>query len=178
MLHKMRSVSTLAVLSLALLGGAPSGSAQTTVKVLSIPPSALQPAGFRNNALPWVMTADAFYFANNLSAPVDGYAYAPLSLPHQARIKSLTVYYIDNACGKEQELVVALTRHDMATGKIQAMAKATTAGVDCRPERRTVEDLTIGNAVVDNDRYSYALTVLFADGIDRLRFLGAKIRYQ
>lgn len=173
-----RALFGLAASALALLGALAPASAQTTAKFLSIPPSALKPADFRNSNLPWISNADAFYFANNLSAPVDSYAYVPLSLPHQARIKGLTVFYIDNACGADQELVVTLTRHEMATGKTQAMAKVTTEGVACVLDRRTVEDLTVGNAVVDNTRYSYALTVLFSDGIDRLRFLGAVLRYQ
>ena len=174
--HRAASAAFLA----ALIGFAavPSAPAQTTLKVLSVPPTALKPADFRNDALPWISTVDSFYFANNLSAPVDSYAYVPLNLPHKARIKGLTVYYIDNACGIDQELVVTLTRHDLATGLVQPLAKVTTEGVACVLDRRTVEDNTIGNAVIDNTKYSYALAVLFSDGIDRLRFLGASIRYQ
>lgn len=85
---------------------------------------------------------------------------------------------MDNACGINQELVVTLMRHNMATGAVQTLAKVTTEGVPCVIDRRTVEDSTISNAVIDNTKYSYALHVLFLDGVDRLRFLGAKILFQ
>jgi len=172
------TLAAAAFFALVGFGTVAPGRAQTTLKVLSVPPTALKPADFRNDALPWVSTADSFYFANNLSAPVDSYAYVGLNLPHKARIKGLTVHYMDNACGIDQELVVTLTRHDLATGQVQPMAKVTTEGVVCIIDRRTVEDNTIANAVIDNNKYSYALNVLFSDGIDRLRFLGATILFQ
>jgi hypothetical protein len=176
--HTYKTLAAATILVLSVFGAPSKAPAQTTPKLLAVPPTALKPADFENDALPWVSTADSFYFANNLSAPVDSYAYVPLSLPQKARIKGLTLHYVDNACGIDQELVVTLTRHDLATGRVQTMAKVTTEGVECVWDRRTMEAETIANAVVDNARYSYALTVLFSDGIDRLRFLGATIRYQ
>ncbi len=161
---------------LASAGGA--GAAPATLRSLSVPPTALKPADFKNDALPWVSNSDAFYFANNLSAPVNSYAYVPLNLSQGVRVKSLTVYYTDNACGANQELVVNLMRHDLATGKLQTMAMTTTEGVPCIIDRRIVEDKTVANAVVDNTRYSYALYVVFYDGVDRLRFHGAVIAYE
>ena len=172
--------SSLAALALALiLGGAfGPGEAQAVDKILSVSPTALKPADFANEVLPWVSNADAFYFANNLSAPVNSYAYVPLNLPQGARVKSLTVHYTDNACGVNQELVVTLMRHEPATGKTQAMAWTTTEGVPCVIDRRIVEDKTVINSIVNNARYSYALYVIFYDGIDRFRFHGAVIVYR
>jgi hypothetical protein len=164
--------------ALMITGAFGPGRAQAVDKVLSVSPAALKPADFKNEALPWVSNADAFYFANNLSAPVNSYAYVPLNLPQGARIKSMTVHYTDNACGVNQELVVTLMRHDLATGKTQAMAWTTTEGVPCIIDRRLVEDKTVTNSVVNNARYSYALYVIFYDGIDRFRFHGAVIVYQ
>jgi|GEM_PF-3495955 len=155
------------------------GAAPAALKTLSVPPAALKPADYRNDILPWVSNADAFYFANNVSAPVTSYAYVPLNLPQGSRIKELAVYYTDYACGVNQKLVVTLQRHEMATGKLQPMAMTTTDGVPCMVERRVVEDATISNAVVDNARYSYSLLVRFNYiKHDRVRFHGAEIFYE
>jgi hypothetical protein len=165
------------ILGLASSSTSTLGAAPAVLTTLSVPPTALKPADYRNDILPWVSNSDAFYFANNVSAPVTSYANVPLNLPQGARIKGLAVYYTDYACGVNQKLVVTLQRHEMATGKLQPMAMTTTDGVPCMVERRVVEDKTIVNAVIDNDRYSYTLSVVFYDGVDRLRFNGAVLSY-
>lgn len=81
MINHHRVLSAAAGFVLIVSGLFSTGDAQTTQKVLSVPPTALKPADYRNDALPWVSNSDAFYFANNLSAPVDSYAYVPLNLP-------------------------------------------------------------------------------------------------
>jgi hypothetical protein len=126
-------------------------------------------------SLPWYGHANEFYFHTGLNNPVDAHAVAPIHLPQGAKVTKLIVYYIDNACGISQYLVVTLTRHNLATGAVQKMAEVTTDKVPSETYKRTLEDATISNSVIDNESYSYAFYAKFFDAIDRLKFVGAKI---
>jgi hypothetical protein len=152
--------------------------AEPVLKVISISPCELKPADAYFASLPWYGRANEFYFHTGLNNPMDAYAYAPVHLPQGAKVTKLIIYYVDNACGVSQYLVVTLTRHNLATGAVQKMGEVTSDKVPCEAYRRTLEDATISNSMIDNEKYSYAFYTKFFDAIDRLKFTGAKIYYE
>jgi hypothetical protein len=174
--------TALAVLAFVLIlsGTFRPGYAQTTVQSLSVSPSALGPASRAAADLDWFGTQTEFYFLNlDFANRYDEESYAPLFLPDRARIKSLVVYYIDRGCAQAQELWVTLVRQNMASGLVQKMAEVTSRGLKIDPTRKTLEDATIDNGLVDNRRYSYSLLVKFNYiKHDRVRFHGARIVYE
>lgn len=154
-------------------------AAAAGAEVISIPPTALKPADYASNNLPWVSGPDAFYFAAGPSTAIDASAFAPLSnLPDKIRITGLTVYALDNACGAGQGMSVSLIRHDLETGQLQVMAEVTTDGLACQSGRQVLEDGFVEFPVTDTSRASYALAVRFFKGTDQIRFLGAKLAFE
>lgn len=148
-------------------------------EVVSIPPTALKPADYAGNNLPWVSGPESFYFATRASAAIDASAFVPLSnLPDLVRITGLAVYVLDNACGAGQGMSVSLIRHDLETGQLQVMAEVTTQGLPCHPGRQRLEDGSVESPIIDASRASYALAVRFFEGTDQVRFLGAKLSFE
>jgi len=169
-IHKIGASAALFILTAAVLTGA---------EVVSIPPTALKPADYASNNLPWVSGPDAFYFATGSATAIDASAVVPLSnLPDRIRITGLAVYALDNACGAGQGMSVSLVRHDLDTGQLQIMAEVKTDGLACQPGRQLLEDGSVEFPVIDTSRASYALAIRFFQGNDQVRFLGAKLFFE
>lgn len=178
----LRRIRRFFIVGLILLAADPGRSAPPPApsRALSVSPSDLRPAGRAAAELPWFGTQQEFYYLNlDFENRYDRANYAPLFLPHGARIKSLVVYYMDRGCAQAQDIRVILVRQNMASGIVQKLAEVTSHGLLNDPARKTLEDASIENAVVNNDAFSYSLLVQFNYiKHDRVRFHGAAIYFE
>lgn len=149
-------------------------------QALSVSPADIRPASRFDADLMWVATAREFYFANvDFKNRYYRDGYAPLFLPHGARIKALVVSYMDRGCGVRQDIQVVLLRQNTADGTVQKLGEITSFGLAVNPNRATLTDEKIENDVVDNNAFSYSLLVQFGNiKRERVRFHGAVIIYE
>jgi hypothetical protein len=149
-----------------------------TAKILSISPSTLKPQDYLYAGLNWYASVAECYFDTGF--PNSIFVIAPVYLPQGAVVTKLTVFYTDNGDGADEAIAVSLTRHEMISGLIDALASVTTdgAGYPSQPYRRILKDKTINYPLVQNHLYSYTLNVRFYQGSDKVKFHGAKIVYE
>jgi hypothetical protein len=174
-------VRSLLLIGLLLWTAAPGRpDAPSEPQALSVSPADLRSAGRAGESLPWFGTAREFYYENvDFDNRYDRDNYAPLFLPHGARIRSLAVRYMDRGCAQAQDIRVALLRQNMASGLVQTLAEVGSQGLLIDPARKTLLDDAIQNGVVNNNLFSYSLQVRFNYiKRDRVRFHGATILYE
>lgn len=173
----------LAGLSAALLA-ATAGTGRTDAapgsRTVSVSPADLRPASQADGRLDWVGSPREFYYTNvDFENRYDRDNYAPLFLPHGARVKSLVVHYMDRGCSVIQDIRAALLRQNPATGEVRKLAEVSSQGLPIDPSRATLETAAIGHPVVNNSAFTYALFVRFNNvKRDRVRFHGATIEYE
>ncbi|MBN1224070.1 MAG: hypothetical protein JXB23_12555 [Candidatus Aminicenantes bacterium] len=144
---------------------------------VSISPTAVKPYLSDDYAYTFWGTATEFYFQStggNMVTPM-----APVYLPHGVTVTGFGVSYTDNGDGIDDSMVFSLVRHDILTGATESLASCTTdtLGFPSSPNRRTLKDVTISHAYINNYRYTYCLYVKFYTGSDRVKFHGAVISY-
>jgi hypothetical protein len=107
---------------------------------------------------------------------------APLTLPHGAVMRELTLYYLDN---DNSNLTVELLRKNLS-GKNEELLNWQSAGSSANVAQQTFTSFN-GAEVINNEIYSYRLLVIFGHSIAdpiidpsqaRQRIYGAKIKYQ
>ncbi|MBN2206215.1 MAG: hypothetical protein JW742_02320 [Candidatus Aminicenantes bacterium] len=175
-----RIKSLFAIGLLLSAGGLSLSAAAAELKTLSVSPAEFRPASRVDGDLAWVATNGEFYYTNvDFNNRYDRENYAPLFLPHGARIKSLTVHYTDLGCSIIQDIRVALLRQNMASGAVRKLAEVSSQGLPIDPSRNVLETDAIADAVVNNNLFSYTLLVRFNNiKRDRVRFHGATIHYE
>jgi hypothetical protein len=142
---------------------------------LSVSPNQCQLTDKNTSTLTWYSETDEFYFSTGY--PDSIWVNAPLSLPHNAAIKSFTIYCTDNGSGDDEEIYFYLQRHKMSDGTTQTMASNSTAGLASSAARKVLTDGSIDYATVDNNVYSYSIVIRFRLGHANLKFNGAKIKF-
>lgn len=105
--------------------------------------------------------------------PGTSYFDASFSLPNNVVITGLVVYYYDNTSA--HDLTVWLYRGDVATGAFDFMADVSTSGAV--EQYRNASDTTINLAGVDQQSYSYLMTVEIPGAGSSLRLTGVRIDY-
>jgi len=175
---KTRSLSIL-LAALAVVAFVPAVEGAT--KYVSISPTALQPmggsfAGIAMTSLPFLAGDTSFYFTLDTSTFDDAIMFAPLDLPDKKALRTLWVYFTRNTGDGDIYITVYLTRHSLAAGTFQNLGAIYTWSSAASPARRALS-IALKNNVVDNSKYTYALTVGFSRPVSALKFHGAKISY-
>lgn len=114
------------------------------------------------------------YQGLDLHNPGAGTSYldASFSLPNDVVITGMVVYYYDNSAS---DLAVWLYRGDVSTGNFAFMADASSSGA--MDQYRNVSDTTIDLPAVDQQSYSYIVTVEMPPAGNSLRLVGVRIDY-
>ena len=99
--------------------------------------------------------------------------YAPVHLPQGAKVKSVTLYYLDNHSGGEVQF--SLRRQDPSIHWSWTMCYYFTQGYSNSVRSQTIT--TISDNKIDNRKYSYYIQVYFSQPESLLRFFGVKIKY-
>lgn len=157
------------------------GRAQRSFTYLSISPTALQPmggsfAGVAMTSLPFVVSDSSYYFTLATSTFDDAMMFAPLNLPDKATLRTLWVYFTRNTNDGDVYITFYFTRQALSTGAIQNLGTIYTWSSSASSARKVLST-ALKNNVVDNSRYTYALTVGFSRPVSSLKFHGAKISY-
>ncbi len=171
---KTRSLSIL-LAALAVVAFVPAVEGAT--KYVSVSPTALLPSGSTVAAMTFAKWDSYFYFTADSSSYDDAFMYAPVNLPHNATITSLTAWYTRNTGDGDIYMSVYLQRHDLNTGTITVVASKTILTTPASAGRKTAYTTTINYPTVANNRYSYALLVGFSRPMNKLKFHGARIGY-
>lgn len=104
--------------------------------------------------------------------PNTSYLDASFSLPDNVIITGLILYYYDNS---GSDLTVWLYRGDVATGAFEFMADVSTSGA--QPQYRNAADTSIDLPTVEQQTYSYLVTVEIPAAGSSLRLIGVRIDY-
>jgi hypothetical protein len=132
----------------------------------------LDPCAFR----PRYPTTEWDYYEDwqlyNPGAFTSGYV-ANLVLPNKVTITQMVVYFYDNST--VGPIIVHLYRNDPASAGWVDMANVVTAGA--QPQYRSSAQTDITEPVVDQQSYTYSLTVGISPGGDQLRLTGIRIDY-
>jgi hypothetical protein len=152
-------------------------AAQAATKHMSISPTALLPTNSSVALLEFSKWDSYFYFTAAASTYNDAFMYAPINLPHNSTITSLTVWYTRNTDDGDNIMSVTLHRHDLYTGKVVVVAGSSYLSTPASGARRVKSTRTIADPIVNNIRYSYSLLVGFSRPMNKLKFHGARIGY-
>jgi hypothetical protein len=152
-------------------------AAQGATKYVSISPTALLPMSSGIAAMGFAKWDSYFYFTATSSSYDDAFMYAPVNLPHNATITSLTVWYTRNTSDGDIYMSAYLHRQDLNTGTTTVVASKTILTTPASAARKTAYTTTIAYPTVANNRYSYALLVGFSRPMNLLKFNGARIGY-
>jgi hypothetical protein len=114
------------------------------------------------------------YFNDELVNPgqVGNFYQAALTIPNKIAITKMVVYFYDNS---QADFVVALWRFDPSTGDHLEMA--TVASSDAQAQYRNVEDVTILEPLIDQQRYSYYIEVGMPSAGSSLRVAAVRLDY-
>jgi len=156
--------------------------AQRGYTYISVSPTALHPmggsfAGVLMTSLPFLAGDSAFYFTPTSSTFDDAMMFAPLNLPQGVTLKWLTVYYTRNTNDGDAYMVFYLNRQALSSGTVTTLGTITAMTSASTARKVLSTTLNASYSVVDNSRYTYALTVGFSRPISALKFHGAKIGY-
>lgn len=97
---------------------------------------------------------------------------AALTLSNKVTITKLVVYFYDNSTS---DLTVSLWRGDPATGISSTMATVATS--DAQDLYRNLSNTSISDATVDQQSYSYIITVDFPGEDSSLRLVAVRVDY-
>jgi hypothetical protein len=132
----------------------------------------LDPCAFR----PMYPTTEWDYYEDwqlyNPGAYTSGYL-ANLVLPNNVTITQMVVYFYDNFT--DGQIIVHLYRNDPASASWVDVATVVTAGA--QPQYRSSAQTSITQPVVDQQSYTYSLSVGIAPGGNQLRLTGIRIDY-
>lgn len=148
----------------------------TRTGIIAIPASAFQPYqdgyDYSNTTLPLFTSILALTLDSGASALFN----APVYLPNNATITSLSMDAYDDQAGKT--ITVLLYRFTPTT--VSAMASVVTSGDPSSVQTQTDSTITTDTEVVDNDTYAYTAQVFFSGSdpvADNLSFRRAEITY-
>ncbi len=150
---------------------------QAATKHIAISPTTLMPINSEVAQLEFVKWDSYFYFTAAATTFNDAFMYAPINLPHNATITSLTVWYTRNTDDGDNIMSVTLHRHDLYTGKVIVVAGTSYLSTPASGARRNKTTKAIEFPTVNNNRYSYSLIVGFSRPMNKLKFHGARIGY-
>lgn len=155
--------------------------AQRGYTYVSISPTALQPmggsfAGVAMTSLPFIVSDSSYYFTLTSSTFDDAMMFAPLNLPDKVTLRALWVYFTRNTNDGDIYITFYLVRQSLSTGTIQNLGAIYTWSSSASSARKVLST-ALKNNIVDNSRYTYALTVGFSRPVSSLKFHGAKISY-
>jgi hypothetical protein len=156
--------------------------AQRSYTYVSVSPTALQPmggsfAGVAMTSLPFIVSDSSYYFTLTSSTFDDAMMFAPLNLPQGVALRTLTVYYTRNTNDGDAYMVFYLNRQALSSGTVTTLGTITAMTSASAARKVLSTTLNASYHVVDNSRYTYALTVGFSRPISALKFHGAKIGY-
>ena len=104
--------------------------------------------------------------------PNTSYLDAVFSLPNNVIVTGVVLYYYDNS---GSDLAIWLYRGDVSTGNFSFMADVSTSGAQA--QYRNASDTTIDLATVDQQSYTYLVTVEIPPAGSSLRLIGVRIDY-
>jgi hypothetical protein len=111
----------------------------------------------------------------DLYNPGTGTSYfdASFTLPNHVVVTRLVIYYYDN--NGTHDLTAWLYRGDVATGDFSFMAEVSSSGAVA--QYRNASDTTIDLATVDQQTYSYIITIAIPAAGNSLRLTGVRVDY-
>ncbi len=122
----------------------------------SIPATAFTP---QDGVFGYSTSASSFKI-DFFAAGVNHVGYAPVTLPHNAVVTVLRVYFVDNSSA--ENIYFNLTRASLTTSNnAQAQAEITSSGAS--PNVQTLQQTLPSPLTIDNQIYSYSVTAAAAD---------------
>ncbi|MEM6572923.1 MAG: hypothetical protein AAF736_01540 [Pseudomonadota bacterium] len=132
----------------------------------SVSPAAFTP---QNSATNYVQTGQFVQISDTGVRQL----WAPVNLPHGARVTEVTFWFIDNSA---QDLLFQLFYHGPSSTVIFG-DMAATASNGASPDVRSVTDSSISEAVIDTQNRNYALVVRSTDWQPQFRVHTVRITY-
>jgi hypothetical protein len=174
------------LMGLVVLGTAPAGDASAerpeqrgdggpVMYYYSILPADCHMVTRDQAALDWHAYGDAFYISSYHNDTIT--VQVPVHLPHNAVVKSFSVFVTDNDSISGHTISCTLARLKFSDGTLGIMAYNGTSTLASLQNRRYLIDKSIDSGTVNNYTYGYFIYIHFAAGAANLIFHSARISY-